>query len=409
MKKKYKILIGILIVIIVIISSLAYYLKPLEVVVEEVKIATLNDDFSDEGEITALKEWQVFSTVSGTVTAVNCIEGDQVKAGDAIIEIDSTELLSKKQQLLQLQIQLNQVIQEEKSIYGNGSVPVALAEAQRNYDTAKKAYDDANALYEAGGISENDYTAAENAFKTAESALGVAKAQSNVNSKEYYTNLKASINSQITALERSISEDNTVESDGNLYILAPFDGRIKSIEVKAGQPATSYMAVASIYEPGQYQVEVYPLAADAVQLKTGDQVVLQVLGSSDTYSGRIKNIATAAQDIVSSLGISESRLRVLVDPDSLPKGYGPGFTIDVLFQPVIAENILSIPTGALLPYGEAGYAVYVAESGKAVLKEVETGIKAGGRVEIKEGLNEGDMVITDSKTSGLKEGIRLKY
>ena len=192
---------------------------------EEVKIATLNDDFSDEGEITALKEWQVFSTVSGTVTAVNCIEGDQVKAGDAIIEIDSTELLSKKQQLLQLQIQLNQVIQEEKSIYGNGSVPVALAEAQRNYDTAKKAYDDAKALYEAGGISENDYTAAENAFKTAESALGVAKAQSNVNSKEYYTNLKASINSQITALERSISEDNTVESDGNLYILAPFDGR----------------------------------------------------------------------------------------------------------------------------------------------------------------------------------------
>jgi HlyD family secretion protein len=82
-----------------------------------------------------------------------------------------------------------------------------------------------------------------------------------------------------------------------------------------------------------------------------------------------------------------------------------GFSVDLSIVLEKAENVLYIPVSALVPAASAGlentihdtpvFLVYVVRDMDIERFEVETGLQAGRWVEIKSGLNEGDVVVVD--------------
>ena len=63
-------------------------------------------------------------------------------------------------------------------------------------------------------------------------------------------------------------------------------------------------------------------------------------------------------------------------------------------QPLaVAVPFQDLPEEAIIPRGEEFY-VYIVEEGKAVLKKVELGQRMAGKVEIREGLDAGVVVVT---------------
>jgi membrane fusion protein (multidrug efflux system) len=67
---------------------------------------------------------------------------------------------------------------------------------------------------------------------------------------------------------------------------------------------------------------------------------------------------------------------------------------------------VNVPTEALVPVLK-GAQVFVVESGKAVARDVETGLRNAGRVEILSGLQAGDSVIVRGLL-GLRPGSQVK-
>jgi membrane fusion protein, multidrug efflux system len=67
--------------------------------------------------------------------------------------------------------------------------------------------------------------------------------------------------------------------------------------------------------------------------------------------------------------------------------------VDVAFTASKRENVLTVPVSALLALAEGGYAVQVVDGGTTRIVGVQTGLFAGGRVEVTgDGLSEGQTV-----------------
>jgi peptidoglycan hydrolase-like protein with peptidoglycan-binding domain len=68
-------------------------------------------------------------------------------------------------------------------------------------------------------------------------------------------------------------------------------------------------------------------------------------------------------------------------------------TVDVAFTASRRENVLTVPVAALLALAEGGYGVQVSDGGSTRIVAVQTGLFAGGRVEVTgDGLAEGQTV-----------------
>jgi multidrug efflux pump subunit AcrA (membrane-fusion protein) len=71
------------------------------------------------------------------------------------------------------------------------------------------------------------------------------------------------------------------------------------------------------------------------------------------------------------------------------------------------DNVITIPIESLRPQGEDKGQVMLVQEQRIVLREVETGLNDGDRVEIKEGLREGDLIVKDGNLQ-LKANTKVK-
>lgn len=84
----------------------------------------------------------------------------------------------------------------------------------------------------------------------------------------------------------------------------------------------------------------------------------------------------------------------------------PGYTVDLRIITSAERETLVVPFEAVID-SDDGRQVYVVEGGKAVLRDIKTGLESDLYVEVLKGLSEGEKVIL-SPDAGLTEGERVK-
>ena len=199
----------------------------------------------------------------------------------------------------------------------------------------------------------------------------------------------------------------TIAFSGNVNF---FSGLFQ-LTARAGDLPTPGVPIMSIFQEGNFEIEVYVRTDDLQGISAGMEVVL-ILGSNApdpeiTHTGTVKNIAPTAVETVSALGLAEQRVKVLVEP--APSATGdlfPGYKPDVEFTLDKRENELVVPKTVLFPY-EEGDALWVVRNGKAEVQIVKTGFENDREVVITAGLQEGDLVVLNPQLEGLKEGKKI--
>ena len=83
-----------------------------------------------------------------------------------------------------------------------------------------------------------------------------------------------------------------------------------------------------------------------------------------------------------------------------------GIEVKAKIQTANSNEALRVPTDALWE-DEEGTFVFVVKDGKAVKKEVETGVRNDEMVEVRSGINEGDVVVWN-ETSEITDGMSVK-
>lgn len=187
-------------------------------------------------------------------------------------------------------------------------------------------------------------------------------------------------------------------------LTSPIKGSILTIQRETEGPVAMGSPLLEIGDLSQMEVVITVLSDQTKYMNPGDTVQLHGFGES-ILPGKIKIVEPSAFTKVSSLGVEEQRVRVIVDFQT-PEGLGDGFQLDckiILFE---KPKSIVISTGALFRDGDDWYVYKVVDS-KAKKTLVKWESKSEGLALITSGLTEGDQIILFPPES-IQEGSKVK-
>jgi HlyD family secretion protein len=163
------------------------------------------------------------------------------------------------------------------------------------------------------------------------------------------------------------------------------------------------------------EVETDVLSVEVVRVEEGDPVLIYgpALPSGEIH-GTVKQIYPAGFTKISSLGVEQQRVKVLVafDPDDLKmllerKRMGVGYRVRVKIITAEKEEALVVPRSSLVRNAEGNWQVYVLSGGTGEFQTVKVGLMNDRTAEIVDGLREGALVAR-TPSSNLEDGLRVE-
>jgi len=273
---------------------------------------------------------------------------------------------------------------------------VATADA----DYTEQRMERLKSLYAKGSISKDQFDQIDSEVKKAKALQRSAAAAVNVAKSELE---RAKITLQnFTAVKRNGKND-------AVAVASPVSGSVFRIyhesegTVNVGEP------LMDIGNSKNLEVRVEVLSSDAVKIKQGTAVLFKRWGRDEPLTGSVRLVEPAGFTKVSSLGVEEQRVLVIVDITSPPENWqvlGDGYRMEAHFIIWEGKNILQIPASALFRLGNQ-WAVFVEEKGKAGRRVVEVGQRNGLAAEIISGLKENEKVVAYPDDS-ISEGTKIR-
>lgn len=191
-----------------------------------------------------------------------------------------------------------------------------------------------------------------------------------------------------TALRVAEAEESLLKTRlGYATINAPFDGIVSERKVEPGDAVPKFAHLLTLVDPQSLFTEVSVSELVLPTLKIGDAVPVRIdaLGTTE-YLGRIERIHPTI-DASSRQGMAEIALT------TVPPGAQAGQLCRVYLPGEVQER-RAIPLTALRNDTEGEYVYTLDASDTARRTRVSSGISLGDRIEILDGLNDGDRVIT---------------
>lgn len=171
------------------------------------------------------------------------------------------------------------------------------------------------------------------------------------------------------------------------YVKAPMDGVLQSRMVQTGQYVQPGTVLATLLRREPLLLRFTVPESDVARVKPDMPVRFTVRSDGHTYTGRITYVADAAD--------SASRMvKVTAEVSGEEaKALRPGAFASVVVPVETAEGAPVIPQTAVRP-SERGFLSFVVKDGKAYERVVELGLRtADGRVEVRRGLQPGETLV----------------
>ncbi|HUF78967.1 MAG TPA: efflux RND transporter periplasmic adaptor subunit, partial [Thermoanaerobaculia bacterium] len=189
---------------------------------------------------------------------------------------------------------------------------------------------------------------------------------------------------------------------------APFDGVVADLFVEIGEwitpapPGVPVPPVLDLIDPSSIYVSAPMDEVDAGSLTPGLPARITVDSlPGEELGGWVARVAPYVQDLEEQNRTVEIEAE-LADPD-LAATLLPGTSADAEVILEVREDVLRIPTGALMEGGR----VLVVEEGALVERAVEVGLSNWDWTEVRGGLEGGEAVVTSLDRSGVEPGARV--
>lgn len=398
--------------------------KPTEVEFAKVKKTNIIERVSASGRVQPEVEVKISPDVSGEIIGLYVEEGDSVVKGQLLAKIrpDNYDAL-----VARAQASVNSSKAEVER------AKASLAQSNAQMIRAKTDYDRNQKLLADKVVSEADFQRVEADYKVAQQNVEAGKAAVEAS--------KFNVQSSEAALR------DATENLRKTTIYAPQSGTISKLNVELGDRVvgTSQMAgteMMRIANLNNMEVRVNVNENDIVRVNLGDTVEIEVDSYADRkFVGSVTEIANTANGMAttsasaaasnSTDAVTEFEVKIKILNSSyrdllLKKGkksypFKPGMTASVEIITERKLNVLSVPIAAVTTRGkettetpdnsEASNSstpenqkakkedkvkelVFINDKGKAVSREVKTGISDFENIEIISGLKEGEEIIS---------------
>jgi membrane fusion protein, multidrug efflux system len=208
--------------------------------------------------------------IMGRIIKIYAQEGDSVKQGELLAELDSADLMAQKQQVLsgKVQTQAGKAQAEAKLEFDLKNIDI-----QRiNVDRAQEDFDRAKAQYSGGVQTKEQFEHVKKALETAQAMFAAAQAQISV-SKTQVKSAEVSVSSAQTQIELI----NTQLRNTKMY--APVDGVVAKRWLLPGDIANPGQSIYTINNNSKFWVTVYLEETNMAELHLGQSANFTL----DTY------------------------------------------------------------------------------------------------------------------------------
>jgi len=374
----------------------AFRAEPEPVDVAAVTHGPLVVTVDDEGETRVHDVFTVSAPIAGRVQRTPLHVGDVVEAGKTVvarIEPADPALLD----------------------------PRARAEAEAAVRTAEAAARYALADSERA-VAEADFAAAEVRRMRELHAKGVASEQSIDEAERKHRTAVAAVNASDATVKmreyelaraRAALMTPTKDPGGDtacacVDLHAPVSGQVLSIAEKSEAVVQTGTPLLEIGDPAQIEIVVDYLSNEAVSLRAGQRAIIDSWGGAP-LNAVVQRVEPTAFTKVSALGIAEQRVNVilnLTDPHDAWQTLGHGYRVDVRVIVWQSDAVDIVPLTALFRRG-GGWALFIDDGGRARLRPVVIGHRAGLKVEVVHGVTPGEPVIVNP-SERVEDGARVE-
>ena len=340
------------------------------------------------GSVEAENRVEVKAQVAGTIAQLLVREGAKVKQGDLLARIDN------KAATFELKRGTSDLSAASAQAARDAPQLAALAGQARSIraelDTARSELLRSEALHKSGGVPKSELDRARGRVEQLEGSLEANAAQQ----RSLRIDLSANVARQTAQVQSLAAKVSDAE------VRAPLDGVVLVRRIEPGEVVSVNQPLFVVGDTRSLVLEVSVDEADVARISDGSdgraasKVAVSLLAfAKQVFSGRVFEIFPDADR-------GKKAFMVKVRLDSIPVGMRSGMTAEVNVITRQREGLLAPATA------ESEGVLWLSDGGVAVKRKVRVGIRDPLRVELLEGVNEGDLVIVEGKDK-LREGAKL--
>jgi len=352
-------------------------LAPVGVVIAHVTRTDLAPGVTGIGTVEAQHAYAVGPIQAGRVLSVRVDQGDRVKAGQLLAEMDP--------------IDLRQRVEAAASAVARARQSVSAAQAQVSEAESRARIALANSaryqsLVSANFVAQEMADSRRHEAAAAEAALAAARANASGAQRE------------VGRAEAELQGIGQLRD--SLKLLSPVDGVVTVREAEPGTTVVAGQAVLKLVDPARLWVRARldQARAEGVVVGQAADIVLRSTPGR-AVPGKVARIE------LQSDAVTEERI-VNVAFESPPAQLYLGELAEVTIRLPGARDVLTVPRAALTQHGgQAG--VWQVVDGRARFRPVQPGVQTAERVRIVSGLDAGDAVIAYSAKQ-LDAGVRVR-
>ena len=374
----------------VVALALAFRPRPEPVETAVVERGPLVVTIDAEGEARVEDHFVVAAPVGGLVRRIEAEVGDPVRAGDVLAAVESAPSAPL-----------------DARTRAELAARVAAAEAAVRRADAQADAAETEASLAAAELARVRPLAADSVLAPAELERYAAAGRRAANAHAAADATAEAARQDLRAARALLQTGAGTRLGEAVPVRAPASGTVLAVHhpsegvVAAGQP------LLDVGDPGALEVAADVLSDEATRIAPGMRALVEAGGR--TIEGAVRRVEPVAFTEVSALGVEEQRVLVIValgEGGEAPPRLGHGYRVRVRFVEWNEPAVLRIPTSALFEHdGEP--AVFVVEGGRAEVRTVTVGQRAGLWAEVLGGLAAGDRVVTHPGDA-LADGARVE-
>ena len=318
-----------------------------EVDVAVVSQRTISPSILASGFLAHEEEVMLSSEVIGKVAELMIEEGDSVKTGDLVLQVDDKNFLAGLEQS-EAAVRINTIDIERQE--------VRVKNLERQYERSKS-------LYEEGLIGEQEYESLLNQLDLARIDF--------LSSKESLAQAEAQL-------------DQVLDNLSKTQIISPIDGVVTSLDIKVGEtaiasstniPGSSLMTIAN---PESIYTEVLVDEADIANIEVGQRAEIVAIAYPDQpMQGIVRFIANTAKIATGRTGLSFVVKIDITNPGDVVLRPGMSCRAEIFTQQ--EQNVAAIPVEAIIFEEDRSelrseYFIFVNDNGIARKTKVEVGL-----------------------------------
>ncbi|MEW6200650.1 MAG: efflux RND transporter periplasmic adaptor subunit [bacterium] len=360
---------------------------PVETVI--LKRGSIEARLSIYGTLRGENEVPIYPKVGGRVERVAVENGDRVRAGQLLVQIETKEIgdhVRQAQAAVNAAREQYTLVQKGARPQERSQVEIMVEQARQAYQTAQSTLNRMQGLLDAGVISQQQFDEVKLQHDVAKGQYENAREQLSIVQTGARDEEKKMAEQGLRQAEAALAF--AMEQLKNASITSPVAGVVTSRSIDPGTLTGpgGQQALMTIVDDSSFSMsaDISEVDLEKVRIGQGVEITIDAIAGG-RFEGEIAEINPAASE-----GARSFTLKVkLKEKDSAMKSgmFARGSVM-------IAEraDVLTVPKDALTSRS-GQFGVFVVKNGRAVYRKIQTGIINTLNAEVTKGLSEGEEII----------------